>query len=550
MNNVLVKHNKWLFGIFAVIIIIAFVWFFTPGVDGSLLFGNGGANSEYGSVFDEEITYTDLYELMTHIDVVNGVQAGTSPSGYAHSTDDQVLRNVFSYAVLIKTAQMQGLYVTDEDVAKYLSTLPFFQQDGKFSPELYGKYVAEKLEKIGYSEKDMIDAFKSLMLIEKLNAFAVNNVVVTDQDLADFMVDMMTKINARKVVLPVDALQKSLNLTDDELLAYYSANPDSFMTQPVSDGVVAYLPYKGVQTEVVIDAEQVNEILKLQDGFEKFSDTEKAVKKAEIEKSLREKQQMELIAKKVVDFAHVMKALAKQPEFEEGPENHFRTEATKLGLYLMDVKNLTPVTPASDEIEADLIRSLTVLKNVNSVTNVIKGANGCYVAILTGRKPAEVAKFAEVKADVEKACKSEKLSVLSQEVINKLRGDLAQSEDPAADLEKIAASVGAKVLAYPAFSAFSVMKNAAMISPEDQMLQYLIFQTKEKNLSMPIPSADEYTMVFVDGRIYPGEDEWQKEITEEYKQSCLSLKQQQAAESFQNWVFSNAKVIELPNQAN
>ena len=155
-----------------------------------------------------------------------------------------------------------------------------------------------------------------------------------------------------------------------------------------------------------------------------------------------------------------------------------------------------------------------------------------------------------MKADVEKACKSEKLSVLSQEVINKLRGDLAQSEDPAADLEKIAASVGAKVLAYPAFSAFSVMKNAAMISPEDQMLQYLIFQTKEKNLSMPIPSADEYTMVFVDGRVYPGEDEWQKEITEEYKQSCLSLKQQQAAESFQNWVFSNAKVIELPNQAN
>ena len=40
MNNVLVKHNKILFGIFSVIIIISFVWFFTPGLDGSLFFGH------------------------------------------------------------------------------------------------------------------------------------------------------------------------------------------------------------------------------------------------------------------------------------------------------------------------------------------------------------------------------------------------------------------------------------------------------------------------------------------------------------------------------
>ena len=37
MNTVLVKHNKILFGAFSIIIIVSFVWFFTPGVDGSLL---------------------------------------------------------------------------------------------------------------------------------------------------------------------------------------------------------------------------------------------------------------------------------------------------------------------------------------------------------------------------------------------------------------------------------------------------------------------------------------------------------------------------------
>ena len=39
MNNVLVKHSRILFGLFTGIIIISFVWFFTPGASGNILFG-------------------------------------------------------------------------------------------------------------------------------------------------------------------------------------------------------------------------------------------------------------------------------------------------------------------------------------------------------------------------------------------------------------------------------------------------------------------------------------------------------------------------------
>ena len=39
MNNVLVKHSRILFGLFTAVIIISFVWFFTPGASGNILFG-------------------------------------------------------------------------------------------------------------------------------------------------------------------------------------------------------------------------------------------------------------------------------------------------------------------------------------------------------------------------------------------------------------------------------------------------------------------------------------------------------------------------------
>ena len=56
MNNVLVKHGKVTFAIFTGIVIVSFVWFFTPGVDGSLLLGgNIGMGSQYGAVLGEFI---------------------------------------------------------------------------------------------------------------------------------------------------------------------------------------------------------------------------------------------------------------------------------------------------------------------------------------------------------------------------------------------------------------------------------------------------------------------------------------------------------------
>ena len=65
MNTVLVKHNKILFGAFSIIIIISFVWFFTPGIDGSLLFGNRmSPNSVVGKVFGKKVKLKDYQKAV------------------------------------------------------------------------------------------------------------------------------------------------------------------------------------------------------------------------------------------------------------------------------------------------------------------------------------------------------------------------------------------------------------------------------------------------------------------------------------------------------
>ena len=66
MNSVLLKHSRIMFGLFTAIIIISFVWFFTPGASGNILFGTNpmSPNAVVGSVFDREITRGELMEMI------------------------------------------------------------------------------------------------------------------------------------------------------------------------------------------------------------------------------------------------------------------------------------------------------------------------------------------------------------------------------------------------------------------------------------------------------------------------------------------------------
>lgn len=81
MNNVLVKHSRILFGLFTGVIIISFVWFFTPGASGNILFGSNpmSPNAVVGKAFDQNITRAELMDAMKDISLVMAVQYNMKP---------------------------------------------------------------------------------------------------------------------------------------------------------------------------------------------------------------------------------------------------------------------------------------------------------------------------------------------------------------------------------------------------------------------------------------------------------------------------------------
>ena len=133
MNNVLVKHGTVTFAIFTAVVIVSFVWFFTPGVDGSLLLGgNIGPNSKYGDVLGHAVTYGDVGNAREFTSMVRGASYGVSPARVSSLDEDAS----FQAALLLKAADVMNIQASDREVAEVIHTLPSFQQDGKFSPEL------------------------------------------------------------------------------------------------------------------------------------------------------------------------------------------------------------------------------------------------------------------------------------------------------------------------------------------------------------------------------------------------------------------------------
>ena len=104
MNNVLVKHSRILFGLFTAVIIISFVWFFTPGASGNILFGTNpmSPNAVVGSVFEKDITRGELMDMVRDYSLLMAANYGVKPA--MNGLDEQQIEEAFQRAVLLSVA--------------------------------------------------------------------------------------------------------------------------------------------------------------------------------------------------------------------------------------------------------------------------------------------------------------------------------------------------------------------------------------------------------------------------------------------------------------
>ena len=540
MNNVLVKHGKVTFAIFTAVIIVSFVWFFTPGVDGSLLFGgNVGMGSQYGAVLGHKITYGDVSTARQAASLYRGASYGLSPHRVQSLDEDAS----FQAALLLKAADVMNIQASDREVAEVIHTLPGFldRETGNFSKDLYTKYKNDCLAPNGLGFSDLEEAVRTMIRMQKVPMVTTANVIVSDDEAQTGVESMLQKITYHMITFDQEAFEDQVKLEDAEIRDFYAANPSLFLSEPESDGLLAFAAYTEKKNELTDD--QVKDYYEANKAiFTKADGTEQAFDdvKEEIRKELGTTVEREEAEAKAEAFNKSFREAirADKEAFQADPQKLFREEAEKAGLKISEVKNLTRQTEADEalHIDSQLVSAVTELQNVGSYTKRLYGEKGVSMFLMTARRPAVVQPFDDVKDVARKRLVAQRENALAEEAASQLALKALDLKDAPAEIEALVKSLKGTWHAEVTKTRFETEGNPYLPCMNE------ILTTDVGRLSSPDKQFGFPVFVFVTAHT-PATAEEIAEKKETLTNELKYRKQANASRGIQNWVFESATIV-------
>lgn len=545
MNTVLVKHNKILFGIFSVIIIISFVWFFTPGLDGSLLFGGAGAspNSVIGTVFGKKITNKQYQQAFR--DRVLVLEAMTGQDGNRfHSYIEQTL---FQEIARETAAEVLGISATDEEVANFIrNACAIFRGKNGFDPELYRKFAETIQEREGRSIAEFESLVRRMLAADKVGTELTSGIYLTPDEKERMAVLLKEKFNARLIEFPFanyknikrgSADAKVKGLGDTDMLNYYKANQKQFMTAPQMKALIVRFPY--APANYAPKAKEIEAYYKAHENdFKKGGKVQPLAKvRKQIADAIR-KEKGQLKAQQ--DAKKFRDALYSASESIENPAKQIdmlKQLAAQQKLKLIETDWFTAQSANLKGIgnEPELIAALfrTNPKHNPLLTASFKGNNAVYVAGSTAVKPSVPADFKDVQGKVWNALLADYAKRAASEAAHNFSHQAAGKADIGKELAALAKKAGAKI---------SDLKNFTRESRNDTPVRMFAMQMavrlQDKALSQPEASNESMILVYLDGRTQPTAAE-KAEALKQIDAMLTYSKQMMQQNSLMTWMQAN-----------
>jgi len=210
MENIrLGANNPWMKALFAVIVLVFVFW----GIG-----ANGPTNQEIAFVNGERITDTQYQRLMR-------VRARDLDGG---GTDEeqkrmaqQVVQELIQTKVLLQEARSAQITVSSEEIARFVLQYDAFKDsDGNFSQKLYKR----NLKRMGLTQGKFEDQIRDDLAIRKLFAAVANGIKISDGQVRRQYLQESTKVSLKVLRIPDASLLDDVEVDDDALDAFVSAN--------------------------------------------------------------------------------------------------------------------------------------------------------------------------------------------------------------------------------------------------------------------------------------------------------------------------------------
>ena len=215
------KHKKWLI----ITIWISTIAFIGAGFVGWGAYTYGDKASAVAKVGKVEITlsefqkaYSNLYNQYAQMFKGNF----DKEKAKAFGLEKQALKRLIDQALILNLAKEYEVSVSDEELAKSIAALPYFQKEGKFDKQLYKQILSQNNLKIKEFEESMR---KELTIAKTLHLLPVQT-SPNETRIADTLFNIADKIKYKLLTtndIKVDVTQKDLK-------AFWEQNKEKFKT--------------------------------------------------------------------------------------------------------------------------------------------------------------------------------------------------------------------------------------------------------------------------------------------------------------------------------
>ncbi|MBE6391896.1 MAG: hypothetical protein E7042_06830 [Lentisphaerae bacterium] len=382
LNSMFHKHSRWLFGIFAAIIIIAFMDFLTPG-RGGCAFSGEPEDQQVGTAFGEKVTYGDLMDIDRDLQVFESLTGARS---------QHELRMLFFNYCMLKRAEQLGFTFSDKQVAEMLRVLPVFMDNGKFSRAKYDEFLKNNQ----LSSADLIKSVRNALVIQQIPGFFRRDITVTDQEIETVYKSNFPRVAIRAFQVKDSLFSDKVKIDDAALKKYMAANKADYVIPGKLDTLVIELssePYKAAAEKSVTD-QFVADLIKNR-GLE-------GVDVKTIRPLLVNQKATELAAARMNAFYRTANAAIEEAKDFNAKVEAFRNAAANSKLTVVEAKNVEFNSQMIDKVEApELIaelRSMPISDTISPLTRPRRSGKGVAVAMLIKRTAPRQMSFEEAKA--------------------------------------------------------------------------------------------------------------------------------------------------------
>ena len=252
-------RNKILWGIFAGLVVVSFVWAFAPGSR----YGSGrtrttGDVRAEGKLNGQPVSVEDFREARFHTILSLSMMVGRPLNSITPTMEREIRKETWQRIVALRTAHDIGLGATDRDVQMAIQHDPMFAENDTYNPRRWQAFVQGFLANMDTSPRQFEEFIREQILLQKLQNMVATAIWIPPTELQDALHMYTDSFTLEYLTLkPSDVAD--VKVTPEDAKAFYESHtnyfviPDMVRVKYVAWPVSNFLAEVSVSTADVIN---------------------------------------------------------------------------------------------------------------------------------------------------------------------------------------------------------------------------------------------------------------------------------------------------------